>query len=745
MPTTKHLSYANITLPLTPSFIEDQWIKVVKDEYSFKVADFWNFDKPNVSALPTPSLPVPPDFKLDVLTWPTGANSPAWFHTIIETKRWNDISAACSPNGYNTPQPLSFFDGRTNQTTGVSKKIIAQMYIAGAARPLNQLGHDFSDLWLLTLTDQRFYWHYARTNIGTPLSWTNLYNGLVSALGITITLDTIDPAYGNPSIKWALAYQGSTPAILDAVANNVGQRVVVNLDGSVKTVNWETARTASFFYINNVNNVLIAGGLISEPSIGLYVPRSVQVLFPDNSNPPVSATPYVVTKTLTSLSISDYGGATGVPGYVHTLYADIYYDGSNASDCEAYAVQAATDWYGWRLTDTDLVYPGIEPWIPTGWEDCIEWTLKLIAQNPALPLSTNDDPYTKTQIRRGPWVEEPSGNFYQPGSSNTWNVTNYPTLHIQHEEDPDDPLPIPGPKGDIGPKSKDGINPPTIVLEPYDPEMPAVIPGPIGLRGYTGTGIIGPRGPDADEPELPSIVPGPIGLRGYTGTGIQGPPGPEGEEAEYTPIIPGQRGLRGYTGTGVIGPRGQDPEDPELPIIIPSPRGIQGFTGIGQIGPPGRDGEDDDKPIVQLITNISNGGSSSIVNGTFQTSSTVTIVSDVTLVSALSITLPSPGTYLILASLAVRGETSANIGWIQSYIYNQVVGLPISVGYNLGITQVAIEIISTITMYAIATFSTSLLVGVAAQRSSGPTWIVTDLNNVGQGTTGSSLSYIKLS
>jgi hypothetical protein len=179
----------------------------------------------------------------------------------------------------------------------------------------------------------------------------------------------------------------------------------------VNTVNWRTARTAALGYIANTNGRLISGGLVQENAIVKYVPEAVKTLFLDNSTIPLPGMPKVVVEELGALGIDLYGSATGVPGWKQTIYGDLVFDGKNLADINAYAKQAAIDWYGWRLMSPELVYAGIEPWEPTGWEDCIEWTLKLIEQNPALPDSPTDDPYTKTQIRRGPWTDFNIGNL----------------------------------------------------------------------------------------------------------------------------------------------------------------------------------------------------------------------------------------------------------------------------------------------------------------------------------------------
>lgn len=837
MATVKHLSYAGIVLPLTPSFLEDKWYRIIHDQYSFRYADFWNFDSPNSQALPTPTLPKAPKFTLDVLNWPTGASNPAFIHTIIETDRWNRISTACAPGGYNTPQDLVFYDGR------VGKTVTASMFVCGAARPLNQLGNAFTDLWLLTLTDVRFYWYYARTQITTPISWAELYDQLASALNTTIAPDTINAAYGTPSAKWALAYQASTPAILDAVASNVGQRVVVGLDGSVKTVNWQTARTAAGNYVDNINGRVISGGLIRESDIGKYVPASVNTLFPDTSGGPLSTAPHVVNNTLPSLSISEYGTAVGIPFRVQAVYADLTYDGANAVAVNAYAVQAATDWYGWQLVDTDLVYPGIEPWVPTGWEDCIEWTLKLIENNPALDTSTNgDDPFTKTQIRRGPWTDNTAGNFYTPGGGGNVTITNNPTLYIPVGDEPEDPLPIPGPKGDNGADGVDGrdgipgpdaeeaeyvpIVPGPMGLQGFtgtgiqgppgpeadegeytpivpgpigltgltgvgvqgppgrdgdDPEEPLVIPGPIGLQGlvgvgvpgipgrdgedaednliipgpqgiqgFTGTGLIGPQGPEGEEPELPVVIPGPMGLQGFTGTGIPGPPGPDGEESEYTPIVPGPIGLTGLTGTGVIGPRGEDGEEAEYVPIVPGPpglQGLQGFTGTGLPGPPGQDGEDAEDPIIQLVQPLLRA-----ITGQTYLASNYAVPSGSFTDTGLSVTLPSPGLYLLLAQVAATINVADLGGVVSSSIAVEIASSisPISDAATICTAQVINVIVQQtapiVLLYRATNTAGSTTIKLRASRQGSTTYNTASVAGTGgsSGAVGTSLSYIKL-
>lgn len=390
------LSYAGITLPLsTPE--HQAWLEQVHPPQLFTEWTGWNFDKPNQvrgfgEGLPFPNIPTPPDFKLGVLHWPTGAARPAWFHAVVNTERLALIrSAVGSPM---TPQPLVMFDGRTGKT------ITAQMYML-PARPLNQLGHASSDGWLLTLTDQRFYWYYRRGAIGTQLdSWFNLYVTVASILGIEIDIDSIDPSYGAPSRKW-INYYNAGGVLLDAVAEQVGQRIVVGLDGVVRAVNWEAAKLASDAYLAAADPE-ISGGVISRTDICQYLPGQVDVLFVNaNTIPPVAA-PHVISRNMFSYGSAVCPGASGNTLYTGTIFADTPYTTSASGNAVSYADAAAADYYGWAANDVDIVYPGIEPWIPTGWEDVIEWTLQ----------KREAQPFASTAIRRGPWNDMVSGDWY---------------------------------------------------------------------------------------------------------------------------------------------------------------------------------------------------------------------------------------------------------------------------------------------------------------------------------------------
>lgn len=390
--TVKHLSYSGVTIPLLPPSYTDGWLRAVHDPYDFLDLTPWNFDQPAAPALPSPSIPTPPQFEFNKLHWPTGASRPAWFHCVVTADRLASIKSAVG--SYSAPADLVFFDGRVGKTITARMRMLPE-------RPLNvTLGNSASQAWILTLTDERFFWYYRRGEVTTPSSWANLYSQLATLLGVSISVETVDPAYGTPSAKWVRNYSNSN-VLLDGVAAQVGQRVVVGLDGSVRVVNWESAKAASDAYYA-AGPTVVSGGLTSESDTARTVPSKVRTVFGRSNSGVLDTTPYVVENTLASLAVAGYGAATGVPDTYETVFADLAYTGSNAAACAAYAVAAAIDYYGWLLNNPDIAYPGTEPWTPTGWEDRVEWTMRLVG---------NDEPFAETTVRRGSFLGFTGGDY----------------------------------------------------------------------------------------------------------------------------------------------------------------------------------------------------------------------------------------------------------------------------------------------------------------------------------------------
>lgn len=390
MATVKHLSYAGVALLLPTPELEAGWLAQIQNPYDFEDLRPWHFDAPRAEGVPYPPVPTPPTFRLNSLYWPTGASRPAWFHTVLNFPRLAEVKAALGPT--NVAAPLVLYDGRTGKTVTAWMRMLPE-------RPLNvSCGADAEKHYLVTLTDERLAWYGRRGRVSAPSSWADLYSQLAAILGVSIAAEAVDPDYGTPTEKWALDYP-STPALLDAVAASVGQKVVVALDGSVRTVGWATAASDSDAYFATADPPT-AGGRAPAAGIARTVPYLARSVFAA-SGAYASGGPYAADAPLFPLSIPEYGTASGIPGDRQTLYPDALYTG-DAAALDALAEVAARDFYGWQLADADVAWPGVEPFEPTGWEDFCEWTLT--TRGP-------DAPFALTRVRRGAWKEFDAGGL----------------------------------------------------------------------------------------------------------------------------------------------------------------------------------------------------------------------------------------------------------------------------------------------------------------------------------------------
>jgi hypothetical protein len=349
-------SYAGIRLCLLPedyqSFLE-QWHALT----DFQEAQLWDFSSTGLDHLPVPPQPTVGAPLLETLVWPVSASRCAYYHCLID-----DVGLALINTALGTtagPADLVLSDGTGQSRTFSLYKI--------AARPLSQIAGQ-GQMYLMTLVDQRWFLR-AKTGSVTsePASWISLFSTLASALGITLTPDSIDADYGTPTAAWVLSEKPLT-LLLDAACNRIGHRLVANLDGTFSTVSYATASTAAGVFTTLLTKT--AGGLIAATDLVRSVPASVKTVFRNVSTP---ETPYTVTTSLASLALTEYGAFTGVAGQTATVYGETVYTGSNAAACTSYSTQAATDWYKWNLINLDLTYPGITEWEPTGAEDRIEW------------------------------------------------------------------------------------------------------------------------------------------------------------------------------------------------------------------------------------------------------------------------------------------------------------------------------------------------------------------------------------
>lgn len=234
-------------------------------------------------------------------------------------------------------------------------------------------------------------------DLGTQ--WIDLYAMCSNNLDVLIDVDPIADAYLVPSTEITARYQ-YTPLILDAIAYNVGQRIVRRLNGSVAAVNVDTAIADLQQNLRNGGSpqagALFAFDNINPPTdLPSILPAFLDmVFFTVRDSKEQSCPAYPIEWQLNSLGIVEYAGIYGHNG-VKTFHntAALAYDtvGNplNRTELALLSKQFAIDWYRWQQGNMDIQWAGI--FIPTMTPllDSVEWIYR-----PGM---------CSTRIQRGEW------------------------------------------------------------------------------------------------------------------------------------------------------------------------------------------------------------------------------------------------------------------------------------------------------------------------------------------------------
>jgi hypothetical protein len=218
--------------------------------------------------------------KINRLFWPTGACRFGFIHLLCDSDTVGLIGndAYNEDGSYNLIQ-LSIGNPETNVNPGTGigtifagESINTSVYLLPPT-PLSGirgLTGQINSLYLLTCVDPRYFWWFK--NVGdiasfmdSSTTWQNMFDYvLANQLGLSIsnyTIDTISPAYLQPSLlMYSLPYE-PIPPILDSLCYNVGMRFVANFDGTYATQVYGTALDVlNNDMVNNPNRSVLSGG-----------------------------------------------------------------------------------------------------------------------------------------------------------------------------------------------------------------------------------------------------------------------------------------------------------------------------------------------------------------------------------------------------------------------------------------------------------------------------------------------------
>jgi len=355
------ISYAGVSLPvLTPEAYQ-----AIESRLPLKVMCPWGNEPSNVGrggiGLAAKKF-MDREPQIGHLVWPSGASRWATGYFLATDAQLETIRENIG-DSY-TPANLVLGDGSNSITAKMSMLM---------ARPL--LGTvPGSELWLLVLVDQRYFWQTAVAGTSySNLTYTggaNPYADLQGYLPGSVSIAYDTPTVPAPSLL--ICPRDPIPPLLDWMAMALGQKIVVGLDGSVHAYNVSTAQT-----INNRNlslpNPPIAGGTFAldeskSNDLPSLLPSAVQVDFlpplydlSGNTNYPTGSE----TVSFSSLNLIP-NAETNDTVFVFSLP-------SPNPPSSTVATAWATAFYGWLLSEGDYALAGIAQWQPSGMEEWIGW------------------------------------------------------------------------------------------------------------------------------------------------------------------------------------------------------------------------------------------------------------------------------------------------------------------------------------------------------------------------------------
>lgn len=246
-------------------------------------------------------------------------------------------------------------------------------------------------LFILPIVDQRYFWQFQDAGDFAPEcgyggdTWEDLIELLGTTLAGQIVVDAPESGFQNPDqVELTRRYE-SAPALLDALAWCIGQRIVAYPNGSIHSQNPSPAR---LLLANNFQSASIwSGGLAGKGDPGeepLYEqprrPEKVRVVFPvyNGSTPDADGDVYKI-----DVAGSDYISDTStlVTGRRKTFFDTAHADIStgevipdNVADLTELAQAIAKAYYAWLEVETyDLSFPGLKDWLQTGFDDATWW------------------------------------------------------------------------------------------------------------------------------------------------------------------------------------------------------------------------------------------------------------------------------------------------------------------------------------------------------------------------------------
>lgn len=323
--------------------------------------------------LPLPNYPDPPRPKLSTLCWPSGAARWSRGYFLCTGSQLTQILASTTNN--QSAQLVL-----TDQEADVA--IAAPMYLL-AARPMSAVSKGPDDsLYLLSLVDQRYFWQWIDSDalqITTSSQWADVFNQLETQLGAAMAQPAIPAAYGIPDPDELTRPYENAALLLDAAAFSVGQRVVADLEGTISLENAATSLSWTNANLADSAPLLMAGGQFTGSTPAAVYPAQIVVSFQKWREGAVDPGGDVWNVHVSAASLGYNTTAANLSKLIHsTAFADFTSKGGspdNAGEVNALAQQIAADYLASIPPRFDVSIRSLFEWIPTGFDDHVEWTL----------------------------------------------------------------------------------------------------------------------------------------------------------------------------------------------------------------------------------------------------------------------------------------------------------------------------------------------------------------------------------
>jgi hypothetical protein len=319
--------------------------------------------------------------EIGTLYWPSGACRWGMGFFLVDSERLQQIRSVVYADNIYTSAPLFMADDNT--------RIAPNMWML-PPRPLAEIP-GYTGLWLLILVDDRYFWWQYNAGdliVDDSTTFASLYSSLGTAVLQSIYYDPIATPYQNASQTLTSHFEAAPP-LIDTVAYNCGQRIYIDLNNNVYAQNSDAAQNALEMELNKVRPVNSGGNLgllyLGADFAGM-IPHQVTFTFPKAVAGTLLGTYAVLDVPFTSTVLPLEFGSAVITNHTSKVFHEsalANYSGPssgdtwiNSTECDALALQFATDWYRWQRSWIDIKLNGIVDWAPNAFCDVIVWTFR---------------------------------------------------------------------------------------------------------------------------------------------------------------------------------------------------------------------------------------------------------------------------------------------------------------------------------------------------------------------------------